>query len=316
MAIVNGTNYSFIDMQQASGGNTTRHMLKDTQARQDVSDLKSALDDFANTQILHRQYALVTGGINLSGQEISSTTQMRTPEYFRTDDATGLSFLLDHTASKAVYISYYNASQVFQVRVAADIGTEINSTDYTYFRLSFYMDTGINESTFRTWISWIESDATNARFEQVERQLAGKIKQVGGNVYIDMGKASYQIQHVVNVGININTWRLYRGVINGNSPLTMWENSDAEGVVRLVDEADYIGGFHGDEQYQSAVLFVDGIEHNLANALSTTQFKCVDLFVYSKVYHANTVTPTDSALAFYRYKHLHFAGDTVIIAKC
>lgn len=33
MALVNGTEYYFIDMQQASGGNTTRHLLKDTNGR-------------------------------------------------------------------------------------------------------------------------------------------------------------------------------------------------------------------------------------------------------------------------------------------
>ena len=33
MALVNGTEYYFIDMQQASGGDTTRHLLKDTNGR-------------------------------------------------------------------------------------------------------------------------------------------------------------------------------------------------------------------------------------------------------------------------------------------
>lgn len=47
MAIVNGTEYEFIDLQQASGGNTTRHMLRDAQARGDISSLKSAIDDIA-----------------------------------------------------------------------------------------------------------------------------------------------------------------------------------------------------------------------------------------------------------------------------
>jgi hypothetical protein len=36
MAIVNGTDFEFIDLQSNSGGNTTRHMIRDAQARQDL----------------------------------------------------------------------------------------------------------------------------------------------------------------------------------------------------------------------------------------------------------------------------------------
>lgn len=60
MAIVNGTEYEFIDMKQASGGNTTRHMLRDAQAREknavqdnELAQLKSALSELT--------YNLVTG---------------------------------------------------------------------------------------------------------------------------------------------------------------------------------------------------------------------------------------------------------------
>ena len=49
MAIVNGTEYEFIDLQQASGGNTTRHMLKDAQAREDISSLESAIEEIRSS---------------------------------------------------------------------------------------------------------------------------------------------------------------------------------------------------------------------------------------------------------------------------
>ena len=42
MALVNGTNFDHIDLQ-AAGGDTTRHMLQDTQARNDITDVRSAL---------------------------------------------------------------------------------------------------------------------------------------------------------------------------------------------------------------------------------------------------------------------------------
>lgn len=47
MALVNGSDYDHIDLHSVAGGDVTRHMLKDAQARQDVSDLKSALDTLA-----------------------------------------------------------------------------------------------------------------------------------------------------------------------------------------------------------------------------------------------------------------------------
>ena len=48
MALVNGTNFDHIDLQAVPGGNTTRHMLQDTQARDDISDIKNALSDKAD----------------------------------------------------------------------------------------------------------------------------------------------------------------------------------------------------------------------------------------------------------------------------
>lgn len=54
MALVNGSDYDHIDLHSVDGGDVTRHMLKDAQARQDVSDLKSAfenlsIEDFTRT---------------------------------------------------------------------------------------------------------------------------------------------------------------------------------------------------------------------------------------------------------------------------
>ena len=44
MALINGTDFDHVDLQNnLLGGDITRHMLKDAQARQDVSDLKNAI---------------------------------------------------------------------------------------------------------------------------------------------------------------------------------------------------------------------------------------------------------------------------------
>lgn len=46
MALTNGTNYDHIDLQAEQGGDTVRHMLQDTKAREEVSELKSAIDKY------------------------------------------------------------------------------------------------------------------------------------------------------------------------------------------------------------------------------------------------------------------------------
>ena len=38
MALVNGSDYDHIDLHSVAGGDVTRHMLKDAQARQDQED--------------------------------------------------------------------------------------------------------------------------------------------------------------------------------------------------------------------------------------------------------------------------------------
>ena len=90
MAIVNGTEYEFIDMQQASGGNTTRHMLRDAQARGDISSLKSALSD--NQQELGfavKNFSKIAGSSHPSTTDKLDITIKSGQEFYVTVSQTG-----------------------------------------------------------------------------------------------------------------------------------------------------------------------------------------------------------------------------------
>lgn len=88
MAIVNGTEYEFIDLQQASGGNTTRHMLRDAQARGDISSLRSAFDEKVNSRygsafspnLIVNDASMTMGYIGKTGA-IASSSSMAYTDY-------------------------------------------------------------------------------------------------------------------------------------------------------------------------------------------------------------------------------------------
>ena len=69
MALVNGSDYDHIDLHPVSGGDVTRHMLKDVQARQDVTDLKSDLNGVSSHALLPVDgYAPQFGTISSAGK--------------------------------------------------------------------------------------------------------------------------------------------------------------------------------------------------------------------------------------------------------
>lgn len=77
MAIVNGTDVGFVDMKSNAGGDTTRHMLRDAEARQDVSVLKRAIT-YKTTDIASKnrfdKSTVIEGIINKAGAIVSNST--------------------------------------------------------------------------------------------------------------------------------------------------------------------------------------------------------------------------------------------------
>ena len=165
---------------------------------------------------------------------------------------------------------------------------------------------------------YVPSDNTEVYSKAETNSLLEKTTySIDGNIMtIRMGKAEYKFQRITNESINIDTWRLYQGVIveNGVSNV-MWVNSDAEGAIQITDEEDFVSGYHGDEIMNSIHVFVDGAEIDLTTSISDALFKNMTVYVESDVYHCNT-SASASSKAFKRYKKLTFENNTVKISNC
>lgn len=125
---------------------------------------------------------------------------------------------------------------------------------------------------------------------------------------IDTKKCSYIFQYCEDNSIRLSAWRLYQGDLKvGNSVINMWQNSDAEGVIRLVGEDDHLSGYHGDELNGTAQFYVDGVPLNMA-ADSSGAFTTLSIKCSSDVYHCET-SPDSETKAFDREKSLVFSSD-------
>lgn len=281
--------------------------------------LKETVDitsDYANL-IDQVNYTLENGGINSSGSEITGDKYMRFKDYIPTSDA---NIVFKGTqgggSSSEVFACYYNASYVFQERVSTTVGYQID-TSYAYVRLSFYDNNGADEQRCRSWIYWYNGNLITAEFNRINKILAtNTFSKTDDEITIQTSKAQYIFKRVTDESINVDTWRLYDGylITPSNTLFKMWHNSDAEGVIRLVDEDDFIGGFHGDEIMSDIHIFVDGKELNLNNDYSNVTFSILTIYVESDLYHCNTSEEADTK-AFARNKLLVFNGNKVSVSN-
>ena len=126
---------------------------------------------------------------------------------------------------------------------------------------------------------------------------------------IETPHAKYVFKLVQNQSTRIDTWRLYAGYLKkpDGSLFEMWSNTDAEGVVRIDGEEDFIGGYHGDETMTALKIFVDGVDIT-SETNKSGSFEAISIYVNSDVYHCNT-SSTPNVVAFKRSKQLVFEKD-------
>lgn len=161
-------------------------------------------------------------------------------------------------------------------------------------------------------------------YSTVKVSKVSKLKSAYSGVYslsnntldVIMNKAHYIFKKVTDTDINIDTWRLYKGDLikpDGNY-FKMWLGSDAEGVVQIKGEADFIGGYHGDEIMTDIRIFIDGKEISPSSEIQSSNFNEIAVYVESDVYHCNTSELADT-VAFKRNKYLKFANGVVTIGN-
>lgn len=153
-------------------------------------------------------------------------------------------------------------------------------------------------------------------FTPKKQESEYKYKKTTNELDIETPHAKYVFKLVQNLSIRIDTWRLYAGYLKkpDGALFNMWSNTDAEGVVRINNEDDFIGGFHGDETMTALKIFVDGVD--ITNeADKSGSFETISIYVDSDVYHCNT-SSTPDVVAFKRSKQLNFNKDKWTVSNC
>ena len=146
MALVNGSDYDHIDLHSAAGGDVTRHMLKDAQARQGVTDLRSAI----SLENLSSPAMWELGNIGLSSGNNTSAnpdTRMRTIG-FLSDNIASISKLSGnyvlYAYAGSTYMGHWNGTgfdTTTVVETLTDVDLDAIKTLYpTYnYRLVWYV---------------------------------------------------------------------------------------------------------------------------------------------------------------------------------
>ena len=119
-------------------------------------------------------------------------------------------------------------------------------------------------------------------------------------------KVGYKLEHKVTNSINLDTWMLTKGTVNNT---TLWSGSDIEAPIKEKGAADFIGGVHGDEVFESASIVCDGNLIDMEKDYNVS-FENLSIFVKSTLYRCETSTPV-----FTRYKKLEFVNGELIISN-
>ena len=275
----------------------------------DAKVVGDALSAINNLEVSDGTYSLVLGGINGSGEEFGETagTYMRTPNFISMTNAQYMQFPSKGDPSgKALFVCYYNSSKEFVTRVQTTTGYQINTT-YPYIRLSFYMSTGNNETVYRSWVIW---EIPNKLVDTINGTFWYDYNSSSKTLTITGTKTKYVISRIVDNSIHLDAWRLYAGnvLVNGNW-FNMWTNSDAEGPIKIDNEADFIGGYHGDEILQGATLYLDNSVLDTSTN-SSGKANSFSLYQESICYRANTNTQ-----AFTRYKKVSIKDNNYTVQQ-
>lgn len=127
-------------------------------------------------------------------------------------------------------------------------------------------------------------------------------------IIVHQGKSTYEIRRHIDKSINLDTWRVYSGKVNG---VALWEVTDIEGPIKRCGDEDFISGFHGDERYTDILIYLDDQSIDEDADVPLTEGNKVSIYVSSEVYFCNNT----KEVAFKRYKELKFSEQKLIISN-
>lgn len=144
-----------------------------------------------------------------------------------------------------------------------------------------------------------------------EKPYSGRVSKTSTQITVNIGdKWRVYINRYDSPSIRAYLWRLSECAVKDASGAyqRVWNSADVDGVVKLLNEDDFLGGLHGDETQTTVKFFVDGTEYNGSATFYNLKFDELLLYFESDVYHCNT-SATPNAVAFKRRKIIRFCAD-------
>jgi hypothetical protein len=145
-----------------------------------------------------------------------------------------------------------------------------------------------------------------SRIDETEKHIYVTVSKESNKITLKQRNLTYEFMRDTNQNINLDTWRIKNYSINS----ILYSNMEIEGVIKQQDTADFIGGYHGDEQYTEIKIYVDGEEVGENSTFAEKMVSRVTIFVKSNVYFCGT-----TSTAFERYKQLDFFGNVLRITN-
>ena len=128
-----------------------------------------------------------------------------------------------------------------------------------------------------------------------------------GVLILSTGKMKYVFKRDVDNSKNLDTYRIYSCGVN--SLTEVGNNLEIEGPFLEHNAPDFVGGWHGYEQYTDLKIIIDGHDHDIDTDFNI-KFDNADIFITSNIYHSQT-----SIIACNRYINLNFCKNTLTISN-
>lgn len=295
MAIVNGTDFEFIDLQSNAGGNTTRHMIKDAQARNDTSALRDVVEPIASYAKIDFAEYTAQGFINTWGNFVENTG-FWTTDFIEVPDNCTIS---GYAASNGNYctVAFYKADKSrngiyihdttdammqFATQCPADTkyircSARIANTG-TYVVVKWTIKADVDELTDR--VSTAESNIDELESEvSAISELISKQVHIPFSAYTEHGYVNAAGVYIANEGfrgtdyIQINGNETISGFAasNGNYAIVAFYNSEK------VKIGDVYNPNTGDTLTQFAVSCPDGARYIRCSARAANTSTYVDI---------------------------------------
>ena len=216
-----------------------------------------------------------------------------------------------NTDAESLYIGTYYSDKTWKERLTATgTPTRTFDSDVAYIRFSSYNRAFPENFMFCEGESlpteYYPQKIINPELLVITPEKVSVTKISSTKLNIKTGKGSHDLELQVNDTKNLNTWRLTKGTVNGQ---TLWSEIDVEGPIKEKDVSDYMTGYHGDEVYTSATFLVDGTVTTIAELDDYTECDSFEAIIVSDVYYDGDTTNK----AFVRNKRLVFHNNELEI---